>query len=251
MSARPLIRYSFAGVAVAAMLSGCTVVPPGQTAAPAATESLAPDASVSPGDSVTPDESAAPEDSASPDASPSESASADPSASASPDASASASPDASASPEPSASPSAGAQGPTLLEVTPGQQTPLTVANAFRTDGWAEDQFQAPGGQPATAMGAFITCGQPAPELEYRLANGRGTVRMSVAQDIMSDSADNTIEFVLLADGKQVANRPVTFKQKADLTASLNGVTVLKVQARPRGKCTDATTAIITKAFVQG
>ncbi len=236
-SSRHFVRLTAASVAVAAVLSGCTIGSPSRSATPlpsepVPTDTLAPEPTEAPTDSASPDPSATLSDSASPDPS------ATPTDSAGPD----------ATPQPSGAPGT----PGLISVDAGQQTQLTMANAFRSDGWTEGSYQTPGATaPVQALGAVVNCNQGTAELEYRFSTSRGQAKVTVAQDALSDSSDNTLEFLLVADGKQVASKTVTFKQTAELAASVNGVTALKVVARTKGACTNSSTALITKAFIQG
>lgn len=242
MSVRPeSLRLPAAVGAVALLLAGCTVAPSGGPASKAPTTAAVPleTPSASPTPTMT-------------------TASASASASVTPTLGTTLSPAPTASGgAPSGVDTAGAipsagQSPSLINAPVGSTVTLGLGNAFRSDGWAQGNFQPAGAASASPMlGATVNCNTTGPELEYRFAATRGTLKISVAQDVMSVSSDNTVDFVLLADGKAVAEKPVTFKQAADLSAPLTGVTVVKVVAKTTGTCTTSSTALITKATVTG
>lgn len=232
----PAVRSSIVGLAAAALLAGCTVVPGGTPSPTVPLESASPSAPVptfTPSGDVSPspgDDEATPSwTGSSPVASPTENETSGGSPSA----------------EPSASPG-------LTTVQPGDQVRLTAQTAFRSDGWTDSTAQPAGAAaPVPVLTAVISCLGGPPELEYRFPPSRGTVRLVVAQDILSRSSDNTLEFLLVADGKQVATKAITFKQQAELGAPLTGVTSLKVVVRPKGACKDNATALITEASAKG
>lgn len=146
----------------------------------------------------------------------------------------------------------GVQTPSVLTVLPGTTVNLDLTNAFRSDGWVAGLYQPAGAaSKIPALAATVNCGQPGPELEYRFTQTAGTLRVGVAQDLLSVSSDNTVLVQLVADGRVVNEKPVTFKQAAELTAPLNGVTVVKVVATPQGTCRSSSAALITGAVVQG
>ena len=102
-----------------------------------------------------------------------------------------------------------------------------------------------------ALAATVNCDADGMEMEYRFTPTYGSLRVSVAQDVLSDSSDNKVEFTIYADGKVVAQKAITFKQTAELTASLAGVTVVKLVASTKGTCRTSSTALVTKAVVRG
>nr|NLI48953.1 hypothetical protein [Propionibacterium sp.] len=149
-------------------------------------------------------------------------------------------------------PPPGAQTPSVLTVPPGSTLNLDLTNAFRSDGWAAGLHQPAGAaSKIPALAATVNCGQPGPELEYRFTQTGGTLRVTAAQDLLSVSSDNTVLVQLVADGRIVNEKALTFKQTAELTAPLNGVTVVKIVAAPQGACRASSTALITGAVVQG
>ncbi len=242
MSLRPAnLRLPLACGALA-LLAGCTVAPSGSTASSPAVTS--PAASASGTVSATPTVSAT--------------------ASASASASASVSPTVgttlSAAPTASGVPGSSTGGamptgpatPSLISAQPGGTVALGTANAFHADGWTLGDYQ-PAAAPARtqALAATINCNAPGQELEYRFAPTNATLKVSVAQDVLSVSSDNTIDFQIVADGKSVAEKALTFKQTADLSAPLTGVTVVKIVAKSTGACTTSSTALVTKAVVSG
>ena len=97
---------------------------------------------------------------------------------------------------------------------------------------------------------IIVCGETGSGLEFRLLPTSGTVRISAAQDLMSDSSDNPLTVQLLADGKVVGEQAITFKQTAELSAPLTGVTVLKIVATSKTPCRTSSVALITRALIQ-
>lgn len=271
---KPSIRIAPLALASAALLvSGCTVAPPagapGASPSPVASSALSAGAP-SPSDSIDPSATDTPAEAqgtptlgatlspapsagmpgnettpgaeTTPGVEPSSGPSTDPSAGAT-------MPDASGAPTTVPS---GPGTPSLVNVGPGQSVTLGIQNAFNADGWASGIYQpAAGMAQAQALATTVNCGQPAPALEFRFAPTRGNLKLNVGQDIMSASSDNTVEFVLYTDGKAVAQKSVTFKQSAELSAPLAGVTVVKVAAKTTGACTTSTTALVTKAVVTG
>ncbi len=190
-----------------------------------------------------------------------------PSVAATPSATASAAP-STAAPSPSAGPSVtlgapapsptetaapgGVPTPPLVTALPGSTVTLDLTNAFHSNGWVAGLHQ-PAGAPSKipALATTANCGQPGTEIEYRFAPAGGNIKVTVAQDLLSDSSDNTVLFQLIADGRAVAEKPLTFKQTAELTAPLNGVTVVKIAAVTQGACRSSSTALVTRAVVQG
>ena len=220
----PTTRLGIAGAALALAVAGCTAAPaptPTPTETPAASQSA----------TVT----AAP---STPAASPSAGSSITLGAPAP-------SPTATAAP-------GGVQSPSLVTALPGSTVSLDLTNAFHADGWVAGLYQ-PAGVPSKvpALATTANCGQPGTEIEYRFAPTGGNIKVTVAQDLLSDSSDNTVLFQLVADGRAVTEKPGTFTQTAELTAPLNGVTVVKIVAVTQGTCRSSSTALVTRAVVQG
>jgi hypothetical protein len=142
--------------------------------------------------------------------------------------------------------------PSLISAGPGMLVTLGLGNAFHADGWASGQFQPAGATTAAlALAATVNCAVAGPELEYRVLPTNSTIKITVAQELLSDSSDNTVTFQLVTDGKVVNEKPITFKQTAELAAPLTGVTVVKVTATAKAPCKTSSTALITRAIIQG
>lgn len=156
------------------------------------------------------------------------------------------------SPAPGIQTSSGPRNPALVAVQPGTTVPLDLGSAFHADNWQAGQYQpaaAPARVPAYAV--TVACEQPPAVLEYRLAPGSGVIKFSVAQDLLSDSSDNTLAVQLVADGRVVTEKTLTFKQTAELSAPTAGVTVVKLTAATRGTCRTSSVALVTQAVLQG
>lgn len=224
MSLPATARLTLAASALALAVAGCTAAPVPSTSSPATTEPVA-----------APSSATAPTPTPSTVAGPSITLGAP-------------------APSPSGAdlPGTGTRTPALVTALPGSTVTLDLTNAFHADGWAAGLYQPAGTTTQVpALATTANCGQPGTELEYRFAQTGGNIKVTVAQDLRSDSSDNTVLFQLVADGRAVAEKPVTFKQSAELTAPLNGVTVVKIVAAPQGACRSSSTALVTRAVVQG
>lgn len=139
-----------------------------------------------------------------------------------------------------------------LITTNGGLISLSADNAFHADGWTFGQFLPVGATALVpAIAATVNCDGPGPEIEYRLSPTTAKLRVTVVQDILSDSSDNTVNVKIMTDGKTVAEKAISFKQSAELTAPLTGVAVIKLVASPKGDCTTSSNVLITQAEVQG
>lgn len=149
-------------------------------------------------------------------------------------------------------PSAAPRVPSLVSAPPGSTVTLDLATAFHADGWVVgDHVPAATLTHTSAAAATINCNQAPVEVEYRLMPTRGTIRVTVAQDVLSSSSGNTVDFQIVADGTAVAEANVVFKQKAELTAPLTDVVVVKITAQSKGTCRTSSTALILSATIQG
>lgn len=232
MPARPAFAASIAALLVA----GCASPAPSAPAPAASTGAPTTAAAASPSGSAGPSSGASPSTSATTDAPASPSITL-----------------GAPAPSPSGSAAAGTpQGPSLVVVPPGGTAELGLANAFHSDGWRDGYYQpAAASTKQAALAASVNCGQAGVELEYRFAPTSGTLAVSVAQDVLSDSSDNTVGFTILTDGRSVAEKAISFKQTAELTAPLDRVTVVKIVAATKGACRTSSTALITSATVRG
>lgn len=89
-------------------------------------------------------------------------------------------------------------------------------------------------------------------LEFRFAQASGTLVLHVAQDMHSAKSNQTMEFALKVDGRQVQTKDITFKQTATLSTPLTNVAVVQVHAQLVGDhCDGPATALITSATVTG
>ena len=142
--------------------------------------------------------------------------------------------------------------PSLISAGPGMIVALGLGNSFHADGWSSGPFQPAGATTKSlALAATVNCAVTGPELEYRVLPTNSTIKVTVAQELMSDSSDNTITFQLVIDGKVVNEKPITFKQTSELSAPLTGVTVVKITATAKAPCKTSSTALITRAIIQG
>ncbi|HNV13147.1 MAG TPA: hypothetical protein PKL63_00670 [Dermatophilaceae bacterium] len=142
--------------------------------------------------------------------------------------------------------------PSLISAGPGTLVVLGLGNAFHADGWASGSYQPAGATARSlALAATVNCAVAGPEIEYRVLPTNSSIKVTVAQELMSDSSDNTVTFSLVTDGKVVNEKPVTFKQTAELVAPLTGVTVVKITAVAKAPCKTSSTALITRAIIQG
>lgn len=210
-------------------------------------------ACTAPGTASTPTPSASASSSPSPSDAASASASPDPSATASwtpsPSASVSPTPSPSTSESPSAAPPpsdrTASAGP--IQVPSGTVEELHLVDAFLSEGFVEGTYQ-PVGRPEAVRAMAAQLDRTSAALEFRLNQSSGRMTVEVSQDILSASSNQTVDVVLLADGRQVATKTVGFKQSATLSANLGGVAALRVQATAKG---GATTVLVTRVTVQG
>lgn len=212
-------------------------------------------ACTAPGTASTPTPSTSASSSPSPSDAASASASPDPSATASwtPSPSASASVSPSPPPGQSESPAAAptpsdrtaSAGP--IQVPSGTVEELHLVDAFLSEGFVEGTYQ-PVGRPEAVRAMAAQLDRTSAALEFRLNQSSGRMTVEVSQDILSASSNQTVDVVLLADGRQVATKTVGFKQSATLSANLGGVAALRVQATAKG---GATTVLVTRVTVQG
>lgn len=210
-------------------------------------------ACTAPGTASTPTPSASASSSPSPSDAASASASPDPSATASwtpsPSASVSPTPSPSTSESPSAAPTpsdrTASAGP--IQVPSGTVEELHLVDAFLSEGFVEGTYQ-PVGRPEAVRAMAAQLDKTSAALEFRLNQSSGRMTVEVSQDILSASSNQTVDVVLLADGRQVATKTVGFKQSATLSANLGGVAALRVQATAKG---GATTVLVTRVTVQG
>ena len=210
-------------------------------------------ACTAPGTASTPTPSTSASSSPSPSDAASVSANPDPGATASwtpsPSASVSPTPSPSTSESPSAAPTpsdrTASAGP--IQVPSGTVEELHLVDAFLSEGFVEGTYQ-PVGRPEAvrAMAAQLDM-QPGMN-PGRTIQSSGRMTVEVSQDILSASSNQTVDVVLLADGRQVATKTVGFKQSATLSANLGGVAALRVQATAKG---GATTVLVTRVTVQG
>lgn len=142
--------------------------------------------------------------------------------------------------------------PGIISANAGSLIRLSTDNAFHANGWTLGTYlPAASTVPVEALAATVNCDADGQEMEYRFSPTYGTLRVAVAQDILSDSSDNTVNFQLVADGKVVAEKAIKFKQSGDLSMSLSGVTVVKLVASTKGACKTSSVALLTNATVQG
>lgn len=127
---------------------------------------------------------------------------------------------------------------------------LTLADAFNPGDWTEGSF-TPTNQPAMqAMGAKINCYSDE-VIEYRFSRASGQLVVSVAQDSLSDSSDATLEWGLIADGRQIESKTIAFKEVVDLKADLSGVAVVKISVHQKdsNRCSGSAGALITRILI--
>lgn len=126
-------------------------------------------------------------------------------------------------------------GPPIVVSSPGSgKQVLLLADAFDKGQWEEGSY-TPANETAAvknAMAISVRCTDDRLKpLEYRFAQVRGKITVQVAQDMRSTNPDLELEFALVADGRQLEAKNVKFKDKAELTTDLAGVTVLRIGVR--------------------
>lgn len=151
--------------------------------------------------------------------------------------------------EPS-TPSSSSTGVVIGQPTSDSQD-LTLADAFNAPQWEEASRQPAGKKESIqAISQMIYCGSNA-SLEYRFAESTGTLKFTAMQGMASQSSTNTLAFSILADGRTVQAKNVTFKQQAELSAPLSGVAVINivVEGTRDRACENSAEALITKLRV--
>lgn len=170
-------------------------------------------------------------------------------------------PSESPTPEPTASqthsatamPTASPSGPQVISVRPGAERRLTKSDAFSADGWQESSFQPVGRADAVqALGSSVTCRASGPrELEFRFAENQGTLTFEVAQAMSSPSSEESLEWALVVDGRQIETKRIAFKETAEFMASLTGVAVVKLQVKNPSPCSGHAIGLVTRAVIKG
>lgn len=127
-----------------------------------------------------------------------------------------------------------------------------LADAFEDTGWTEGSHQLAGKQGSQqAIASRLYCHEPK-LLEYRFAQTHGTFNVAVAQDMLSPTSEDVLEFSLTADGRQVVTKTIAFKQTQKLSTSLEGIAVIKVGVKINGSCHgDGAIALLTRVWVEG
>lgn len=201
---------------VAVLLSACTV--PGSGSNPSPTGSLSPTSVPSESSSSTPSPSVTEGD--------------EPSITASPD------------------PTATDPTPTTRVITTkGGQSVLRLADVFDAGDWQEG-VATPAGTSEGAQSIYVStaCGDPE-TLELRFGGVTGSIEVSVAQAADSPSSDSNLEWSLIADGRTVDTKAISFKERRTLTTRLDGVAAVKVSVNGKRPCKGAVTALITRLLV--
>lgn len=130
-----------------------------------------------------------------------------------------------------------------------------LSDAFSEGDWTAGSY-APANETTAvdAMAVEVDCYTRQPQqVEYRFAQVRGQLAVEVAQDMRSASPDVEVEFSLEADGRQISAKNVKFKDKAELTTDLAGVTVLRIGAKTapnQAACKGTANALITSIVVE-
>lgn len=149
-------------------------------------------------------------------------------------------------------------GPPIVVASPGvTRQVLLLSDAFDPGEWTEGSY-TPANEPApvnNAMALQLSCTSRSVQVvEYRFAQLTGRVAVQVAQDMRSEASDAELAFSLEADGRQIEAKNINFKDKAELSTDLAGVTVLKVgvRAAPSSPCRSSKTvnALITSIVIQ-
>jgi hypothetical protein len=136
-------------------------------------------------------------------------------------------------------------GPPVIRNS-GAPRRLTLADLFEHEDWTEGLYQIPqSATPVQAMAREITCYKES--LEVRLAQATGKATVTVAQALDSRNSDVTLEFRLLSNHRPVDAKIVRFDQVAQLSAPLQGVSVLNLEVgRAQGTEPCYATALITE-----
>lgn len=160
-------------------------------------------------------------------------------------------------PTPSNSPTATSStatpdGPQVISVTPGAERRLTRSDAFSAEYWEERSFQPVGqAQEVQALGTTADCRMTARELEFRFAENAGDLTFEVAQSMSSPSSEESLEWALVVDGRQVETKMIAFKETAEFATSLAGVAVVKLQVKNPTPCSGRAVGLLTKAVIKG
>lgn len=138
--------------------------------------------------------------------------------------------------------------PTGAPVLRNSGTPrtLTLADIFAHRIWEEGVYQIPASTTSQqGIGNKDPCNSNA-RLELRLAQATGTAAVDVAQSIDSSRSDVTLVFKLFANQRLVDTKSVRFDQVATLSASLDGVSALRLEVDRADGSECYATAVITK-----
>lgn len=140
----------------------------------------------------------------------------------------------------------------IISVTEGAQRTLVLADAFSPGKWTEGSYQPAGtATHLQAMAAKLYCSDVA-VMEYRFAPTVGTFRVDVAQSMDSATSDGTVEFSLVADGRQQQTKSIKFTERQQLDTDMAGVTVIKISAtQTTSSCSNDVTALVTNVSIAG
>lgn len=147
-------------------------------------------------------------------------------------------------------------GPPIIEPSAGVPQKLVLSDAFKAEGWDEGSFK-PAGRSGDVNGfvSTVECsqGQDYP-LEFRLGAQPGELRFTVVQELRSESAANTVEVAVEADGRVVETKNIGFKDSAAFVVDVTGVASLRIlvaRAEDRNRCQGPSTALIYGTELSG
>lgn len=152
---------------------------------------------------------------------------------------------------PGASGSPGGAGSPVIS---GTNKTLGLRDAFNAGFWTEGGYQPATAQQTQPGLAFqVGCGDySSSPLELRFSQASGTLKATVGQASNSPSTGGTLEFSLIADGRRVQAKSVSYQQTAELSADVSSVNLVKIDVKQSGtECDRPITALITNLGLSG
>ncbi len=148
-------------------------------------------------------------------------------------------------------PSATPAGP-VINVAPGVHRSVTRADAFSAGSWVQGGYQPVGSaQTIEALASSVGCNGTSDPLEFRFSQTSGTLVLGVAQAIDSASSTESLTWTVASDGRLTQTVAIAFREAAEITVPLAGVSVVDLTLSVPGPCSAGATGLVVKAVVNG
>ncbi|NCD19245.1 MAG: hypothetical protein EOL89_04575 [Actinobacteria bacterium] len=122
-------------------------------------------------------------------------------------------------------------GPPVIVGGGATEQRLTLTDIFSADYWEEGAIEIPNSNEPIQRAIFMELGRSVvAKMELRFQPQRGTLRIEVAQALMSANSDVPVEWRLSADGRLVETQTVLFNERRTMTLDLTGVSAVILEA---------------------